>query len=282
MVKFSSSSFERGLMLLCSFLSIQIAFAQQIASFGSTSLALSQADLFVINAWSQNTNPSYLQQLKEFRFGASSFSPLGLEEIGSNNIAFSYPIKQSAIGASLSQFGYQDYSEEEYSLCYSQSLSPNYAMGIQLRYKMLRINDYYGSNNNLILRLGMNTKLSDHFQLAAVIDNPTQATKDKEQNELYPQNYRIGLKYLISRELYINTVLSKEPYYSSSIAVGMSYQMNNGVQLDLGHSLRPFKLSFGAQLPLKNLKIGMASSFHPQLGFAPLLSLSYTSKGEVK
>ncbi len=251
--------------------------AQVNAENGATSVALSSADLFLINPWTVNTNPALLGKLDFRSLGVSYYSPYQINELSSRNIVLSAPFKNSGIGLSLAQFGYEKYREDKWNLSYGQNFGERFSMGVQVNYLKTSILEPYGSHGSFSFNMALFTKLSQQIELAAMAINPTNSKKDTEGKESYPQKFQLGINYLPLDQLSVILKLEKEHFHPLQIAAAIRYLTPKKVDLNIGYADELSSFSFGIGIPLKSFKFDISSTYSYQLGFTPAISLAFES-----
>jgi hypothetical protein len=275
MVNFLLKSIERLLVCML-FQTIPLyLFSQLAGENGATSHALSGADLFVASPWSVNSNPATLTELSSPEFALLYSNRFAVRELSSRHAAFNYPLDQSSVGLSVGQFGFENYSESKMGIAYSKKFGDKFNLGMQLNYLSTQLIEPYGRSSSLSVNMGMRTKLTDQIELAAGIQNPTRANKTEDKGEVYPQNIKIGIQYNAIEQLTIATVLTKEPFQSPRLAIGISYLKTESLALRVGYGSHPNQFSFGFQCMIKQLKIELATAYEQQLGFSPVIGISY-------
>ena len=238
--------------------------------------AVNQSDL-----WSVENNMGALPFYNKTAVGAYYSNSFLIKELAHKSIVGTYALKNSSFGLSLSQFGYSLYQENKVGLSYGLKLSDNFGAGVQLNYFNLKIGEGYGSTGVLTAKVGVYTKITDEFSLAATISNPTRAKLTDSKNEglpdeRLPTEIQVGLNYEFSKKLNTSIQVSKDLDFDPSIHFGLEYQVIEILYLRAGIANKPAESSFGFGLFFKDFQMDFASCFDSNLGFSPKISLSYT------
>ncbi len=262
--------------LIFLFLFSASGFAQFNENLGGRSAAMGGASLNQIDIWSAENNLGAMAFYDQVSVGAYYSNSYLVKELALKSLVATYPLKNSTIGLSLSQFGYQFYQENKIGLAYGLKLSDKFGLGVQLNYFNLKIGEGYGSKNQITAKIGLFTKITDEFSLAATISNPTRSKLVDYKDERLPTEFQLGLNYEFSDKLNTSIQFSKDIDFDPQFHFGIEYQALEMLYLRAGIASKPIESSFGFGLLLKDFQLDFASSFESNLGFSPKISLAYT------
>lgn len=267
--------FKYPLLLFFS-LSCFYGFAQFNESIGGRSAATAAAAINQIDVWSAENNLGAMAFYDKATVGAYYSNSYLIKDLALKSIVATYPLKNSTFGLSLKQFGYRLYQENKIGMAYGLKLSDNFGLGVQLNYFNLKIGEGYGSKNQFTAKIGLYTKITEAFSLAATISNPTRAKLADYRDERLPTEIQLGLNYEFSKKLNTSIQLSKEIDFDPQLHFGIEYQAHEILYLRAGIASKPIESTFGFGLLFKDFQLDFASCFDSQLGFSPKISLAYT------
>jgi hypothetical protein len=243
---------------------------------GARGAAMANASLTFTDINSIFTNQAglgYLENLSFTVYGERRF----LVADGLNSFLFgvAYPHKSiGTIGLSVNYFGYGSYNEQKIGLSYSRKLFKRMSIGAQFNYLGTRFgNSYYGSAHSFTFEIGILTKVTKHFHLAAHAFSP--ARIELPNGDALPSVFKLGAAYIPSDKLRITAEIEKDLINPFNARFGIEYHPIDILFIRAGVSTSPLLASFGLGLNMKGLKIDVSASYHMQLGISPGISVSY-------
>lgn len=246
---------------------------------GARGAALSNADLTFTDINSIFTNQAglgYLEHMSFTAYGERRF--LLADGLNSFLVGAAIPHKTiGTVGLSMHYFGYGAYNEQKIGLAYAKKLFKRFSIGAQFNYLATRIGEY-GTAHNVTFELGILSKVTKHFHLAAHAFSPIRV--EMSNGDVIPSIFRIGGAYIPSSKLRITGEVEKDLERPLNGRFGIEYHPVPVLYLRAGVSTTPVMASFGVGLHLNALKIDIASSYHQVLGFTPSLSLTYEVGGK--
>jgi hypothetical protein len=117
------------------------------------------------------------------------------------------------------------------------------------------------------------------FRAGVHIYNPAGINPDKKIEKL-PLIYDSGFGFDLSDLFFLGFMIEKTEDQPFNLRAGMCYAIHDKISINCGLSTAPENLYFGICFSLSDLKLGMQSSMHQQLGLTPALSLIYQPKPE--
>lgn len=258
-------------------------------SIGGRSAALANSSSTLNDFWSVHNNQAGMAGFNHIAVGFYYENRFMVKELGLRAGAFVLPTKSGVFGLNYNYFGYSKYNEQKVGLAYARSFGEVFSMGLQLDYLSTRIAEEYGNNNTFTFELGIRTKLSESFVLAAHVYNPIGVKIENEYDERIPTIIKLGLAYQLSDRLLIALETEKNLEYKPLIRGGIEYKIVEQAIVRIGYSTLPsiagaqsFSISslyaFGFGLNLKKLQIDFSSTIHQTLGWSPQISISYKFK----
>jgi hypothetical protein len=252
------------------------SFAQNNHLLGARSAAMANASVACSDLWSVSHNQAGLVQLKNTEAGFYYENRYMVQELGVKGLAFAKPIKDGAVGFSVTHFGFSLFSETKAGLAYAHKLGEKVSAAVQLNYKNIFIGEGYGNRGIFTAEAGVMAELIDGLTLGAHIYNPTRSSIAQYNNEKEPTIMRLGLNYKLSSKTLLCVEALKDTQNKPVMKAAMEYQVAENVFLRAGVSSNPSLNTFGIGLNLKNFKLDMASSLHSVLGFSPMISCTYS------
>lgn len=268
----------------------QVLFASnENTPIGGRSAAMANSSVTLSDFWSVQNNQAGLADFSHMAVGLYYENRFMVKELSLRSGAFVLPTKSGVFGLSYNYFGYSMYNEQKIGLAYARAFGQHFSMGLQLDYLSTRIAEDYGSNNTFTFELGIRTKISEGFVLAAHVFNPIGVKIENEYNEKVPTIFKLGLSYTLSDKLLFALETEKDLVYKPLIRGGIEYEIVEQAIVRIGYSTLPattgsenFSISslytFGFGLNLNKLQIDFSSSIHQTLGWSPQISIQYKFK----
>jgi hypothetical protein len=264
------------LILLCSWSFLTFAGDGNLAS-GSRSSAVGGASSTYSDLWAAFNNQAGLGKIKNISVGITNEFRFLIPELNVRGFSFVLPTKKSGVFAlSMSYFGYSIYNEKKIGLAYSKAFGEKVSAGVQIDYLSTHLAESYGNRNAFTVEAGIQATVIKNLIIAAHVFNPTRAKLAEYNDERIPTTLKIGIGYTISEKVIISAESEKNLEEKNIVKAGVEYHIVKQLYLRTGISTNPGLYSFGFGLNLDQLKIDMASTYHPVLGFSPQLSLAYS------
>lgn len=224
-------------------------------------------------------NPAGIKNIDGISGVLSAERRFNLADLNTFSLGLAIPIdKNSAVGLSMNQFGFELYNQQKYGLVYARQLMSKFTVGAEVNLHNYMIQEY-GNDGTLSFELGFQYDLSKSLVLGGKLSNPVQ--QELASGEHLPTAYQFGLGYTPSEKLWLGLDVEKQIDFDTNVKLGIEYHIIEVLYLRLGVATEPSLLSFGIGLALKNgFKMDIASSYHQVLGWSPGLSLLY--QGEQK
>jgi len=243
--------------------------------FSARFAGMGNASVMMYDFWAISNNQAGLAKLSFITAGMHFENAYFVKELSLKAGAVAIPTKTGVFGVSVSNFGYSEYGETQFSLAYAKSLGEIFSIGLQLNYLNIHIGEEYGSKGAPTVAFGLIAEPIKNLQIGAHVLNPTQAKIADYEDERLPTIIRVGAGYRFSEKLIVNIETEKDLEYAPVFKAGAEYHIIKPLVLRIGISTNPTLNTFGLGLIIKNLRADFAFTQHPTLGYSPHFSLSY-------
>ncbi len=224
---------------------------------GGKEIALSHSSLALSdNVLSLFSNPAGIGQLNWREIGIYySPAPFGMKELSNSFASYVEPTELGNFSVGFSSYGFSLYKESSFIINYSNIIFNYFLIGINFRYKDLRIKNY-GNDSAILIDIGGIYVLSKKYRFGFAIKNISRSTIGNTEDQL-PVSFSSGITYSPIPKISINMALYKEISYSSSFSAGLginysvfelSYGMFTHSDLGLTH-LAGLLIHFGETIP---------------------------------
>ena len=223
--------------------------------------------------WSLYNNQAGLANYKNISAGIYYENRFMLQALSLKALGFVIPTNSGVFGVSYSNFGYSIYNENKLGLAYAKSFGKKISVGIQLDYLHTHINDDFKDKSVITFEAGFQAKLTDDFCVGVHVFNPLNAKINDYKNERIPAVFKLGIAYLISKDVICLFEIEKITAQNPNIKAGMEYKILSKAYIRIGFMSDPATFTFGFGLKIKKLRFDIAASYHQVLGFSPKTSL---------
>jgi hypothetical protein len=239
------------------------------AGMGYTCVALSDAWSAVNNpagmAFCENTSAAFYY---ENRFLVRSMA----QQTG----AFTLRTRYGTLGATLGYTGDALYHSLNSGLGFALKLGNRFAAGIRLDYLSTALGEEYGKRSNVTFDAGIQLKITEKLAFGVQVCNPFEVKLADYAGERIPSVYRAGFAYTLSDRLIFAAEVHKTSGFAAGLRTGAECRISKSVYARIGLCTAPVRYTFGFGTLLKQFRIDISSAFHPQLGYSPQVSLSYS------
>ena len=237
------------------------------AAMGNAALTFTDINSIFVN----QAGLGYLERPAITVYGERRF--LAADGLNSFLLGAALPSKNlGTFGLSVHYFGFGPYNEQKIGLSYGRKLFKRFSIGAQFNYLATRI-EQYGTAHNFTFELGILSKVTKHFHLAAHVFSPVRL--QLPNGDYIPSLLKIGAAYLPSKQLRLTAELEKDLERPFNGRFGIEYRPVQVLYIRAGISTTPLLGSFGLGLHLRSLRIDIATNYHQTLGFTPALSVTY-------
>lgn len=250
--------------------------AQEIFSPASRAQALAGASASLMDSWSVFGNQAGLAGIKRPVVGGTFQNRFLVKELSTSAGFFILPVHSSIFALSFYQFGKTVFRQEKLGIAYARSLNPRFQAGMQYnyyRYFIAEENKYVGTYG---IELGFQYHLKKKVIVGFHALNPYKTVIKTYSGEYkYPNRYILGSWFQLSSSFGFVTELEKQLIYPLIVKTGFEYDIKNKLMLRTGFSAKPFQLTAGMGIELKQLKIDLAVAYNQYLGNSPSASFQY-------
>lgn len=207
---------------------------------------------------------------------AGSAIPYGISGWSTATLQGFLPIGASnGVGAEINISGIPTYREQRYRLLYGRRLAEKVWLGGSVH--VLRVAaPEYGNASTATFSLGVLANPVSSVWLGAMVQNPFQ---QEMAGTVLPAVLRLGAAWCVSATLTMLAEVEKDLDYPSQVKAGVEYRPARPLVLRMGVRTGPGRVCFGAGLRIqRNLEIGTAAEWHPDLGLTPAAMLVWRKK----
>lgn len=266
--------FKANLIITLCFISLT-CFAQ--FEFGATNARSNGfGDIRVVNQtpFSAIENQAGLTELENFSVGLSAKNHYLIGSINSLTAAAALPTTSGTFGIGIQYNGIEGYSELKAGLAYARKLFDAFSVGIQLNAYQLSI-DQYGNKTLVNFEAGVQAEITNQLIAGGHVSNPIQMAVTEDENLRLPSVVTIGLQYLPSSKLHLMVEVEKSLKQEAIAKAGFEYFLIDQFALRLGVNTNPNMVYAGFGLNFNAFAIDFSASYHPQLGYSPMIGLVY-------
>lgn len=250
--------------------SLHKPFISDFSSLGAYSIY--HSDVF-----SFTNNQASLAQMTSTSAGIFSERKFLLNELNYYLTALCIVTKSGNFGLRNSYSGFAGYNEMRTGVAYARKLGSKIDLGIQFNYNSINIPGY-GKASIITVETGSTWHLSDKLHTGFHIEYPALRKFGKEQQETWPVEYDLGIGYEASTKFLLSLIVEKQEGQPVNVNAGFQYKITEPILISAGMISSTSSFWFGFGYKLKELQLNLVSGFHPQLGYTPALSLSYSFK----
>ncbi len=219
-------------------------------SHGARSAAMGFADVGLKDFWSLRNNQAGLAYFNQKQVGIYYENRFLISELGFQSIGITIPVKQSIFGVTADYFGDENFNETTIGIAFARQLFENFSVGIQLDYLTTFVNnEYFRRHHLLTFELGLLYDITESITVGAHTYNPFETKLNKDDREIIPATYSLGLVFQINEDILLSSEIEK------------------------GIGSNPGIFSFGFETAWKSITFQFASSRHQVLGYSPMASL---------
>jgi hypothetical protein len=213
-------------------------------------------------------NQAVLAAMKQAGIGLYGERRFLLREISSYALAGAFPTEMGNFGIQFNYSGFTNFNENKIGLAYARNLGTKLAIGAQFNYYGYRIPGY-SSASSVNFEAGVLLHFSDKLNGGIHVYNPIGMKAVKAGSEKPAAAYKMGIGYDASANFFISSEIVKEEDKPVSVSAGMQYHFAKQFFARAGFISQSSMLFAGAGIGWRNLRLDMAGSYHPQLGFSP-------------
>ena len=232
---------------------------------------------YTTDVFSFTTNGAALAKLTSFSAGLYTEQRFGLAELGFYQAALALPFASGAFGLSGRYFGNNQLNEAGVGLAYGRRLGKQLSIGAQFHYHSVAV-ARYGRATAVSVDLGALWQAGKQVQLGVHSRNPTQAALYTDVDEPLPAVHTLGIGYDVSEQLFLAGEVEKKRAEPLAVNAGLQYRFHQQLWARIGFRSATGVYYLGVGAGLKNIKVDVVASVHPQLGITPGLQLIFNGK----
>jgi hypothetical protein len=266
-----------GLFFLC-FLALftKVFGGNENLLLGARQAGLAGGGMCLADLWSVQTNQAALTGLEKTQTGVFLAQPFMVKELSRAAFAVAVPRKFGVLALSFNSMGYKLYRDTKLGLAFARSFGPNFSAALQLDYLSTYIGENYGTRGAIAAEVSLLASLTPKLKMGFHLFNPTKASLADYNKEKIPTIAKLGLGYLVSEKIHVLLEVEKDLINKPVIRAGLEYFPVQFLYIRAGVASNPALNAAGFGLQWKKVRIDLAASFHPQLGYTPNLGLLYS------
>ena len=257
-----------GILFLIGFnASAQINPGARFTAMAGTGVALQ-------DVWSIQQNQAGLAAIQNFTVAIAYEKPFAGYELSTQSAIFILPYNKNVFGISFQRYGFSSYTEQRTALTYARSFGNKLQAALNFNYHLMKI-EAYGAAQTYSVEAGIQYHLNEKASIAAHVANPTGNGHDSELKFAIPARLQVGASYLFSEKVLLAMAVEQNFYAQLDTKLGLEYQIIELLALRGGISAKPFKHYAGFGVNYHKLKMDIAASSQPVLGYSPQIAVSY-------
>ncbi|OWY21602.1 hypothetical protein C7N43_07570 [Sphingobacteriales bacterium UPWRP_1] len=248
---------------------------------GGRQAAMGNTSVTFTDVFSVFYNQAGLAGINTVTAGVYAENRFLLKDLNFFGAAVAIPTKGGTFGLGATYFGNNLYNDRLINLAYGRKLFNTLSVGIELDYAAISVADY-GTANAFTFGLGVQYAIIPKLIAGAQVHNPLRWQFTDFEEDRLPTVISSGIAYLPSEKVTICAEAEKNLDKPLMLKAGFEYNIVEKLSLRAGITTEPVVSSFGIGLNLGTLRIDLANSFHPVLGYSPHFGLIYTAKSRNK
>lgn len=252
------------------------AHAQSITDpVGAPYLSLGAYSSQFVDICATRSNPASLAQLKQSAVAVYGEKRFQLEELNLYNASAGLTTHSGNFALHGSYFGFDLSNQTQLALAYGRKINNRIDIGASFYYQQINQAGIYGKANAITAGVGLLIHLTDKIHAGINAYNPIRAAYDKAKEERLPSQYSFGMGYDASEKLFVSAEVVKTEDQNVNVNAGFQYQFIRQFFIRMGVATASASYNAGLGFKLKEFRMDVACSYHPQLGLSPGLLLLY-------
>tara|TARA_B100000767_G_scaffold28737_1_gene24925 strand:+ start:21930 stop:22751 length:822 start_codon:yes stop_codon:yes gene_type:complete len=242
--------------------------------------ALSNTGIADNSVWQGLLNPAGIITAQErWQAGASYLNRFSISGLSSRDLVTSLKLGKGRFGLVVHSFGYDAYTQNQFSGTYAMKLSQKFRAGVQLNYFNVSIAEGFGNYSAFTANMGLQYDFNEKVTVGLVIKNPNRSELSTDVMQQYLQSVISGgLKYNLADNLTLLSDVSKDLDLDPNLSLAIEYSPLEEWSLRGGVSTLDRGLSFGFGYSPAKWSLDLASLYHQVLGFSPMISFTYRNE----
>lgn len=192
-----------------------------------------------------------------------------VQELNLYSAVLALPTKSGNFGVQADYFGYKNFNESQIGLAYARNLGSKIDVGVKFNYYGLKI-PAYGEASAVNFEAGALFHLTNKLHAGVHVFNPVGGKLGKNGNEeKLASAYKAGLGYEASDKFFVSTEVIKQEDQPVNVNVGFQYNFIKQFMMRAGIATGTNNSYIGVGLLVKQFRLDVVTSYHPQLGFTP-------------
>jgi hypothetical protein len=221
------------------------------------------------DAYSFTQNQAALANIKSTSAAVYAERRFLVQELNMYSAIVALPTRSGNFAVQADYFGFKNFNETQVGLAYGRSLGDKLDIGVKFNYYGIRI-PVYGNASAVNFEAGALLHLTEKITAGVHVFNPVGGKLGKNENEeKLASAYKVGLGYEASSKFFISTEVVKQEDQEVNVNVGFQYNFLKEFLLRGGIATATNNSYVGVGLTVKQFRLDVAASYHPQLGFTP-------------
>ncbi|MBN1791682.1 MAG: hypothetical protein JW830_14375 [Bacteroidales bacterium] len=271
-----------GLIGLMALLNTWSSAAIDPVSAGARSLGMSGAGVMLTGQGPGVGNPAGLAVLSDLTLGLQYANYFMVPELGQGAFSVGLPAMTGAFSLDYTSLGNSVYRENQVCVSFGKSLGGKLRAGISMHYLVVRQPTGFENLSVISPSLGLQVMPADELTIGFRVFNPAAQNYRPEGYLKLPVIIQAGLGYKLGEEVLVCFEAEKKENEKIKYCGGIEISWKNSLIARFGVSSGVFPgYSFGLGFQCRSLRIDLAATRHPVLGFSPVITLAQTV-GSVK
>ena len=252
----------------------------QPENIGARTNGMGDVTTSITDFWAVDNNPAILPFYGKMSVGLYYDNRFLLKETSTAALGFVFPLKNKSdvFGTVLKHYGGVNYGKLKYGINYAKSFANVFSFGLQFDYLLDYFGDAtYGKRSGFTFAVGMYGKITKNFSMGFHAYNPARLKMItyNDITEYIPTILRLGMSYQFRKKCTVGLDVTKNLDTKMQCHVGVEYTIFDYFVVRGGFRFPDFSFHAGVGTYLKGIVLDFASSYHPNLGYSPQLSLIY-------
>ncbi len=192
-----------------------------------------------------------------------------LDNLNLYTVSAALPAGNGAFGAHGSYFGFAQSNQTQLSFAYGRKVTKTIDVGGSFHYHNISQTGIYGNASAITGSIAMRMKLTDKITTGFNVFNPIRASWSKVDEERLPARVSLGVGYDASDKFFVTGELEKEENQPVNVNLAFHYQFVPQFFVRAGIASQTSNYFVGLGFQLKDFRLDLATSVHPQLGITP-------------
>ncbi|WP_456406864.1 hypothetical protein [Caldithrix abyssi] len=220
-----------------------------------------------------NINPALLALDSKTELCLQYRNFYNISQLNEFGLSFRGRIKGLPFGLFVSQFGDQNYREQQFSLHISGRFFEKFSFGLAIQNYFLQIKKY-GNYNAVGLTLGIHVKVLPWLNVASVAGNINEPALSAKKGDI-PIYFINGISLKPLPKAQITLDLFKDERFDFDYRIGLTYALNSMFSLMVGFRQQAQTFASGLIFKRKVVSICYALEYHARLGVSNAISVGY-------